>query len=299
MSLRVERAYVDIEPHALASSFDREPFGFSHNLSSLDLFRFSDLQHLTSLYTDRDYFVASGAPTPGTDFYSVAHGDYRPDEAMDRLGSTNARILLKRPENYDRRFRDLLATIFAEIVQRRGGITGKLVRLDSSLLISSSSTITPFHYDPEISFFFQIIGEKDYHIYSPAALREPELEAFYVKGITNIAQVGLAGRDPALEHVFHLGPGKGMHQPRNAPHWVQTHGSIAVSYVVSFETDVTRAQGRTRAFNHYARAAGMTPSPVGRDESADALKAGAMRVAIPVRKSVASTVRRASHRLRR
>ena len=171
----VERVYVDIEPHALTSCFDREPFGFTHNLSSLDVFRFSNLQHLTSLYTDRDYFVASAAPAEGTEFYAVTHRVCRPDEAMDRLGSGNQQILLKHPERYDRRFRDLLGTLFADIARRRGGLSGKLVRLDSSLLISSSATITPFHYDPAISFFFQIAGEKDYHIYSPAVLSEPEL----------------------------------------------------------------------------------------------------------------------------
>lgn len=291
MALRYDRACLDIDPSTLASSFDREPFGFRHHLSDLDLFRLGDLQHLASLYTDRDYFVASGAPTAATAFYSVEHGGCTPYEAFERLGSGNGRILLKRPEQYDPRFRDLLRTLFAEVVRARGGLAGKVVRLDASILISSSATITPFHYDPEISFFCQISGEKSYHIFSPAALSEPELEQFYVKGITNIAQVSLAGRDPAYEHVFGLQAGGGMHQPRNAPHWVQTGDSITVSYVFSFETDVTRGQGRTRAFNHYLRGAGIVPPSLGAEPRADAAKAAAMRAFVPARKRAAALLR--------
>jgi len=296
MKLGYEHAYLAADPQTLVASFDREPFELTHNLSPLDLFRFSNLQHLASLYTDRDYFVASGAPTAGTEFYAVGHGDCKPEEAIERLGYGNQRILLKRPERYDHRFRDLLAALFAEVVRKHGPLAGKLVRLDSSILITSAATITPFHFDPEISFFFQITGDKRYHIYAPAAVAEWELEDFYVKGVVNIAQVSFAGRDPAFEHVFALRPGRGMHQPRNAPHWVETGDSISVSYAFSFETDVTRALGRTRAYNYYVRALGGRPLPVGDRPAADALKAKAMSIAIPARKSVASIVRRVARR---
>jgi hypothetical protein len=242
MMLGYEQTHIDVDPRFLATRFDREPFGFTHSLCDLDLLKISELQRLAARYTEHDYFVAAGATTAAMPFYSVRHSDCTPVQAIERLAAGGQRILLKRPEKYDVRFRDLLATSFAQIIERRNGLDGKIVRLDSSILISSAATITPFHYDPEISFFCQIAGDKFYHIYSPCALDERELERFYVAGIVNIAQVPLAGRDPALEHVFALRPGMGMHQPRNAPHWVQTSDTLSISYVISRDRPYPRIQ---------------------------------------------------------
>ncbi len=292
MQLQDGPACVSFEGQAVVPAYDREPFGFTHTLSGLDVFTPEALARLTSLYTERDYFVASGAPTAATNFYGVPHSDRTPREAFDRLEAGNQRILLKRPETYDAGFRDLLQALSAQLLAPSAR-SGRLVRLDSSILISSATTITPFHFDPEISFFFQIAGDKTYHIYSPASLDESELEAFYVKGITNIAQVPLAGKNAAHEYVFALGPGLGMHQPRNAPHWVQTSGSISVSYTISYETDVTRALGQTRAFNFYQRSLGLRPGQPGRRVRLDRLKAAAMDGLIPARKAVTAALRRA------
>lgn len=273
--------------------FDRRPFEYEHNLSGLDLFSYDSLRSLTARY-DRDFFVSASAPTPGTHFYSVPYGDHSPLEAYDRLDSVNLRILLKRPEQYDARFRDLLLTLFKQVVDIRSSLRGeRIVRLASSILISSASAITPFHFDPEISFFFQIQGEKVYHLYSPAVLTEPEMERFYNMGIVNIGQVPLDGRDPRCEHVFELAEGKGMHQPQNCPHWVETRVSRSVSYVFSFETDAMRAIGRTRAFNHYMRQIGLRPAGLGMHPLCDAGKSRTMQVVVPLRAGIGNAVRKA------
>jgi len=133
-------------------------------------------------------------------------------------------------------------------------------------------------------------------LYSPAVLSEEELERFYVMGIVNIGQVELSGRDPASEHVFPLVAGKGMHQPQNCPHWVETRLTRSVSYVFSYETDVSRSIGRTRAFNHYMRAMGLRPSAPGRNPVADARKARAMESIIPLRKRASEALRRTRRR---
>jgi hypothetical protein len=277
---------IDVERAVFERDFDRLPFGYDHNLSGLDLFSYASLRSLAAKY-DREFFVAAGAETPQTTFYSVPSGAYSPLEALDRLDSINQRILLKRPEIYDTAYADLMNELFKQVVEMRGGLRGeRIVRLASSILISSAAAITPFHFDPEISFFFQISGEKIYHLYSPTVLTEPELERFYNMGIVNIGQVDLAGRDPSSEHVFRLVGGKGMHQPQNCPHWVETRETRSISYVFSFETDATRERGRTRAFNHHMRAIGFRPSPPGTHRGIDAQKSKVMRVVIPLRKRV-------------
>jgi hypothetical protein len=293
MSVLSSDAPIAFDRDLFLRSFDREPFGFDHTLSNNDLFALETLRALSESYRPEDYFVASGARAPQTEFYSVRRGAHRPHEAIDLLDEGGQRILLKRPENYDRRFRDLLVRLFAHIVEA-GNLSGEqVVRLESSILISSSDTITPFHFDPEISFFFQIEGGKTYRAYSPLVVKETELEAFYVRNEINIGQLDYAGRDPSHEHVFELAPGKGMHQPRNAPHWVQTRATRSISYVFSFDTQATRSIGRTRAANHYLRHLGFTPPPPGAEPSRDALKAGAMELLIRARKGAGTLLRSA------
>jgi hypothetical protein len=285
-------ARVDCAPDLCRGSFDRVPFGFDHNLGGLDLFGQDALAALARRY-DRDYFVAAGAQTPGTRFYSVDYGADTPYAALQTLDTKAQRILLKRPENYDARYRELMRVLFAQVLEMRGGLAKDecVVRLDSSILISSAATITPFHFDPEVSFFFQVEGPKTYHLYDPSALSEPELEAFYWMGIVNIGQVELAGRDPRKEYIFALDAGKGLHQPQNSPHWVETGATRSVSYVFSFETNLSRALGRTRAFNHYVRKVGLQPSPPRVRPVVDAAGATIMQAVIPLRKRIARAVR--------
>jgi hypothetical protein len=283
------QASLNLDPEIFRRSLDHEPFGFSHNLSELDLFEPDSLHGLAEKYADYpyEYYVASGAPSPGANFYSVPHSGFSPKQAFERLDSEGYRVLLKRPEKRDRRFRDLLETLFGQVVALRGGLGGeRIMRLESAILISSAATITPFHFDPEVNFFAQIEGEKMYHVFSPSALTEAELERFYIRGVVNIGQVELKGRDPTREHVFALAPGKGFHQPQNSPHWVQTRDSRSVSYAFVFETDATRARGRVRAFNYYQRKLRLKPALPGIHPALDRLKAGTMRAVIPMRKVV-------------
>ena len=281
------------DPEMFARCLDCIPFGFQHALSTLEHFSDASLLSLAEKYDGGDYFVAAGAPSPDTGFYAVPHGTQTPREALQNLESGNYRVLMKRPERHDRRFRDLLDALFGDVLAMRRELESeRIVRLDSSILVSASAAITPFHFDPEISFFFQIEGEKTYHLYEPGVMSEAELERFYVKGIVNIGEAALADRPRAAEHIFALGPGKGLHQPKNAPHWVETHASRSVSYAFSFETERTRALGRTRSFNRYLRAMGASPALPGTHPTRDALKATAMQLVTPLRKGLAAQMRR-------
>jgi len=182
MTTHCDHARLTMDCETFRTSFDREPFAFTHTLNELDLFAFDKLHTLAKKY-QRDFYVAGGASAPGTEFYAVPRVEYKPHEAIERLDSGAYRVLLKRPEKYEPRFRELLNALFHQVVELRGGLgSEKIVRLESAILISSADTITPFHFDPEIGFFSQIEGEKTYHVYSPTVVTEAELEPFYLWG---------------------------------------------------------------------------------------------------------------------
>jgi hypothetical protein len=252
----------------------------------LSLFKQDSLYALARKYSDapKHYYVSASAPKPDAKFFSATEVPHRPHEALERLEGCRYRILLKRMELFDPDFADLLHQLFGQVVQQLGGLGGaRVMRLESAIFVSSASNITPFHYDPEVNFFSQIEGPKTYHVYAPAAVSETELESFYARGVIDIAQLDLDSRDRSFEHTFTLAPGKGLHQPQNAPHWVETSTSRSVSYVFVFETTATRAMGRVRAFNHYMRTVGLRPAAPGRLAGADAVKSAAMNVVLPAK----------------
>lgn len=277
------------------TAFNNTPFGFKHCLHQLSMFQPEALAELAKKYgaNPADYYVSNSAPTPGTRFFDVKAKTLKPDEALAQLATGPTRVLLKRPENYDAGFRELLDKLFEKVVELRGGLNGeKVERLESGIFVSSASSTTPFHFDPEINHFFQIEGDKHYHVYPPSAVREDELEDFYVQGIVEIGQVDLATRDKSLEHVFDLVPGSGFHQPQDAPHWVQTGAERSVSYAVVYETDATRARGRIFAANHYLRKLGVNPQPPGADPGTDNAKSSVMKVVVPVRRRIVRNLSR-------
>ena len=278
---------LQIEPRRFAECFDREPFGFTHNLATLGLFTNSALAALAARYSghERDYFVSTGARAPGTAFTEVPHGQYRIEEAIERIDCAPVRVLFKRPENYSPEFRWLFEELFAQVIRLRGGLRGEqVVRREAGLFVTSARCITPVHFDPEIAFFTQIVGQKSYHIYAPASLSEAELERFYRRGVVSIAEVDLARRDPHHEHVFDLQPGDGLHQPQNSPHWVETGPWRSVSYSFVFETDLSRARGRTRACNYFLRRAGLAPAAPGPHPARDFAKEHAIRALFGLRR---------------
>lgn len=276
-----------IDAQRFTECFDREPFSFKHNLATLGLFTPAALNELAARYAGhaRDYFVSTGAPQPGTRFTAVRHGQYGIAEAIRRIDAAPVRILFKRPENYSPLFRHLFEELFAQVILLRGGLRGEqVVRREAGLFVTSAHCITPVHYDPEIAFFMQVEGAKTYHIYPPASLSEAELERFYRRGIVSIAEVDLGRRDPRHECVFQLGPSDGLHQPQNSPHWVETGAQRSISYSFVFETDVTRARGRTRACNYFLRRTGFSPAAPGRNPARDAAKERAARLFFQLRR---------------
>ncbi|MET0547017.1 MAG: cupin-like domain-containing protein [Caulobacterales bacterium] len=274
-----------IKPGLPARAFDKAAFGIEHQLAKLDLFSDDYITRLADLYTaeGRDYFVSTPAPSASTSFFDVAHGMCTPKEALVRLPKQPVRILLKLLENHDEGFRALRDSLLEEI-RTMCGIEGPVFRARAALFISSARAITPVHFDPEVNFFLQVEGEKQFHTYSPSVVPAPELERFYARGEVSVCNVDLERLPDSARETFKLSPGLGLHQPQNSPHWVETGPGRSVSYSLVFETPRGRQHARVNAFNSYLRSAGLKPPQPGSQPLRDALKGATMRVATPIRR---------------
>lgn len=282
--LSAEDARFKIDPASYSAQYNNTPFGFEHNLDQLDIFQFEAICDLSDRYLaapSNDYFVTGTSPTAGSAFFDTEQIVLKPVEAIRRLDERPTRILLKRPENYDPRYRTLMNTLIDQLRTLRGGLGDQPIRrVQSSIFITSAAATTALHFDPEVAFFTQIEGDKDYHAYSPNQVTEPELEQFYSRGRISIGQLDISKLNPEQEHFFPLKAGRGFHQPQNAPHWVQTRAVRSISYSLVYETALDKQIGLTRAFNYFERKAGLHPAPPTAKPGLDGLKA---RVIVPVR----------------
>ncbi len=172
MSASASNSLMHIQTGILDAAFDRTPLGFEHDLHQLQQFQPDSLESLARLYEGHkdDYFVAASAPTPDTGFYTVPTLAETPAAALARLGNVPTRVLLKRPENHDPRFRTLLDALYDQVRTCLPALrNAPVARLESAILITSTAATTPFHFDPEVGFFSQIEGRKTYHLYAPTA----------------------------------------------------------------------------------------------------------------------------------
>ena len=282
--IQLEDVQFDIEPQVYSANYNKVPFGFTHNLHQLEIFEFDAICNLAARYataSENDFFVAGSSFAADSAFFAAEHIKLRPSEALEHLDDKPTRILLKRPESYDPGYRALLETIVKKLRELPGGLGGQTIkRMQSSLFITSAAATTALHFDPEVAFFTQIAGDKDYHVYPPAQVPEPELEDFYSRGRVSIGHVDMAALNPASEQLYKLKAGYGFHQPQNSPHWVQTQATRSISYSMVFETTADKVLGLTRAFNHFERKMGLNPALPGMKPKLDSFKS---EVIVPVR----------------
>ena len=103
------------------------------------------------------------------------------------------------------------------------------------VFVSSPGAVAPYHLDPEHNFLLQLRGRKTVHLLDGrdrSLVTERHLEALY----GNSPSVGLVfdERHRAKDRAYELTPGRGLHFPVEAPHWVQNGPEVSVSISITF-----------------------------------------------------------------
>jgi hypothetical protein len=126
--------------------------------------------------------------------------------------------------------------------------------------------------DGECNFLLQVQGSKKVRVFSKhdrSVLTEEEIERFYTTDIFAANYKDTCVDEKA--NVVELTPGKAVHIPVNAPHWVQNGTGVSVSISVNYELpDWMRAD--LYRCNSLIRRLGMTPTPPGHSAFRDAMK---------------------------
>lgn len=188
-----------------------------------------------------------------------------PDNGMDvaqtieNIATNRSWMVLKFIEQVPA-YRDFLHRTLAEIEPAVHAITGKMLKLEGFIFLSSPDAVTPFHMDPEHNILLQLKGSKTMTIFpaddeemAPGAAHE----AFHRGGHRN-----LEWRDDfaARGRAFDLPAGKAIYVPVKAPHWVKNGPAPSLSLSITWQSEWAYREQYARAMNATLRRFGLNPA---------------------------------------
>ena len=152
-----------------------------------------------------------------------------------------------------------------------------MVKLRNAIIfINSPNRISTYHIDRECNCLLQIRGTKTLSIFDRndrEVLPEEEIERFWA--VDNNSAV----YKPHLQNrarVFELPPGRGVHIPVNAPHWVRNGPEVSVSLSINFHYHDAMLADVYRA-NYWLRKLGVRPAAPRESALRDAVKSTVYR----------------------
>jgi hypothetical protein len=278
---------------------DRAPFLLEHCWSTHALFEMPRLFQLAQLVKRNSNNVVYDAG----EIRVEDRWNQRPEkrhtleEAIERIDCAGAWIILKHTE-LDRDYKAMMHQIMGDISRLAGRDLLKTTKnLEAQIMLTSPGRITPYHFDNECNILLQIKGEKNIFIFDQndrEVLTEKELERFWI-GDWNAGEYKMRCQDRARS--FRLAPGKAVHIPVNAPHWVKNDANVSVSLSINFEWRDELVPNVHRA-NFFLRKFGIKPRPPGQSRFIDSMKGAVIAGGFAPARSLARGAVRLARRLR-
>ncbi len=210
--------------------------------------------------------------------------DGKPDATGIPIGRTIRQIeqtgswaVLKNVEQHPD-YAALLEALLAEIRPQIEARTGRMLKTQGFIFISSPGAVTPYHFDPEHNILLQIRGGKvmrQFPAGDPAFAPDEVHEGYHTGGARELhwrSELDKGGRD------FALAPGEALFVPVMAPHYVRNGPSSSVSFSITWRSEWSFAEADARAFNAVLRRIGFAPERTGRWPQRNRIKATGWRI---------------------
>lgn len=264
-------------PPEFQSKYNVEAFMFNHELGNSGLFS------VDRLIAVAEKMLARGDQkniTTRLGKSALADAKFREMPLKQRLAETVARIeeanvwmKLSSANTVDNEYNEVLHTVLREVEQASGRPLLNMVSWSGlTVFLASPGVVTPYHIDHESNFLLQIRGSKEVNLFDardPEVVPIKEIESFYA-GDFEAAKYREAMQNRAS--VFHLTPGKVVHQPPLAPHWVKNGDDVSISVSVGFCLEPLDKVGHVHQVNHFLRRFGFEPTPPGKSLFRDGIK---------------------------
>jgi hypothetical protein len=253
---------LDVDSQRFRASFNRAPFLIRHHLADHPLFSLRRLIELANRlpeekvkYNGADISVATGLYEGPRTGLSIRETIHRIEECRSWMVINNVEL--------DPEYRQLLDRCLDEVQFFSEPIDPGMIRREGFIFISSPGSVTPFHMDPEYNFLLQIRGKKRISIWDSkdrSVLSELSLERYFSDVERQIAFKEEYQRKAS---VFELTPGRGLHFPVVAPHWVRNGDEVSVSFSITFHTPASERRRIVYCANADLRGRGLNPRPPG------------------------------------
>lgn len=268
---------LEIEAATFRASFNRQPFILRHQLTNHPLFTLPRLVELAQKLPASCVRYNAGDVPVNERLYMGPKTGLSIEETIHRIEQCNSWLVLKFVEQ-DEEYGQLLHECLDEIQAFSEPLDPGMHSRAGFIFVSSPSSVTPYHLDPEYNFLLQIRGHKTVHLFDAAdraVLSDQELEKYFIAS----DKYNLSFKDEYQPRasLHELSPGLGLHFPVTAPHWVKNGDSVSISFSITFRTPQSDRRGRIYDINGRLRRIGLQPSPYGRSAIKDAAKLYAAR----------------------
>jgi hypothetical protein len=256
------------------AAFNRTSFTFDHTLHESPAF---DLENLVE--------VSKRLPTSyySTDAAGVDAGWRDRDvqkmtltQTMASMADSQSLVLLKGLAE-DPDYAPIFRTILAELEEAVGvSLRSDAALWRATIIVGSPHRVTPYHIDGEANFLFQLRGEKTMSVFDPTdrtILTDVELENFY-SGDFSAAKYKPERQDDAFSFAFP--PGRAVHVPLHAPHWVKNGDNVSVAMSVNCTLHSKAHLAQLYRFNRLMRKSGIAPASPGSSPWQDRIKLAAI-----------------------
>jgi hypothetical protein len=198
-------------------------------------------------------------------------------DTIRTIENANSWAVLKNIEQVPE-YQQLLLSLLEEIRPILESKTGKMLRPQGFIFVSSPDAVTPYHFDPEHNILLQLRGEKwmtTFPAGNPRYAPDEVHEGYHTGGPRNLdwrEEFEAEG----IKH--HLTPGKAIFVPVMAPHYVKVGSEHSISLSITWRSDWSFAEADVRAFNGWIRKKGIVPKAPERWPVANKTKASIWRV---------------------
>ena len=267
------------DPHArgdFAASYPEGPHKLAHGLRDHPLLALDALAELGEALPDASVEFNRGDLPVGITAKPGATG-LTIGETIRGIETTNSWAALKNIEQ-NPLYRDLLMSLLGElrpIIEKR---TGRMMKPQGFVFISSPDAVTPYHFDPEHNILLQVRGSKVMTLFPAGHDRfasDTIHETYHLGGGRELTWDADFAREGM---AFDLQPGEAIYVPVMAPHHVKNGPAPSISLSITWRSEWSFAEADARAFNGLLRKWGLKPRPPGRWPARNRGKALAWRI---------------------
>ena len=256
---------------AFAAAYPEVPHKLRHNLPEHPLLALDALAELGESLPDASVEYNRGDLPIGVDGKPGSNG-LTIGETIRGIERSNSWAVLKNIEQTPA-YAALLAALLDELRPQIEARTGRMLKTQGFIFVSSPDAVTPYHFDPEHNILMQLVGSKvmtQFPAGDPAYAPDSVHETYHTGGAREL-NWGDALAAGGTE--FPLAPGEAVYVPVMAPHHVKAGPSPAISLSITWRSEWSYEEADARAFNGLLRRAGLSPTAPGRWPARNTAKA--------------------------